>query len=480
MAYRFAPPEPRRLGESLLQQIGHTPLLRLRRVTRDLPSAVEVYVKAEWFNPGGSVKDRPVLRIIEDAERDGRLGPDRTIIDSSSGNAGIAYAMIGAAKGYRVRLFVPGNVSDERKRTLQALGADVRYTDSLEGSDGAIVAVREAVAADPGRYFFGDQYNNPSNVRAHFETTGPEIAEQTRGRITHFVAGLGTSGTLVGAGRYLGQAAPGVEIIAVEPDRPLHGIEGLKHMASSIVPGIYDPAVHRRTVRIKTEAAYDMARRLAREEGLLVGQSSGAAVLGAVAVARHLDEGVVVAVCADGADRYLSTAMWNDLPAPVRDDLIPVTTRIVGGPAGEVSVTTGASVADGAALHVTEDQVAAIVDQARREAPHECCGLLAGRAGRVERLFRGTNVDRSPYTYYMDPKEVLRATKEIDAAGQELLAIYHSHTHTDAYPSATDIAKAHYPDSLYLIISLKDPAVPEIRGFTIAGNTVVEKSVIVR
>jgi len=272
----------------------------------------------------------------------------------------------------------------------------------------------------------------------------------------------------------------GVEIIAVEPDRPLHGIEGLKHMASSIIPGIYEPAVHQRTVTIQTEAAYGMARRLAREEGLLVGQSSGAAVLGALAVARHLDDAVIVAVCPDGADRYLSTAMWTDPPVLPPDNLVAVTTRIAGGQTGEFIVTTMASVTGSAGILITQDQVAAMVEQARQEAPHECCGLLAGRSGGVERLFRGTNVDHNPFTYYMDPKEVLRATKEIDAAGQDLLAIYHSHTHTAAYPSATDIAKAHYPDSLYLIISLQDPVRPEIRAFVIDGDAVAEKSVIVR
>lgn len=480
MAYRFAPSAPQQLGQSLLQRIGNTPLLRLSRITSELPPAVEVYVKAEWFNPGGSVKDRPVLRIIEDAERDGRLTPQHVVTDSSSGNAGIAYAMIGAIKGYRVRLFVPGNVSVERKRLLRALGAEVHYTDPLEGSDGAIVAARQAIAADPQHYFFGDQYNNPSNVRAHFETTGPEIVEQTLGRVTHFIAGLGTSGTLVGVGRYLASTARSVEIIAVAPDRALHGIEGLKHMASSIVPGIYDASVHRRTIHVTTEAAYDMARRLAREEGLLVGQSSGASVLGALAVARHLDEGLVVALCPDGADRYLSTATWSDPQVPLSDAFIAVTTRIAGRPGGDLPVMTRTSLVDSAGLIVTPDQVAALIDQAHEEHPHECCGLLAGRLGRVEGVYRGTNVDHSPFTYYMDPKEVLRATKEIDAAGEDLLAIYHSHTHTAAYPSPTDIAKAHYPDSLYLIISLKDPARPEIRGFRIAGGHVTEKSVIIR
>lgn len=311
MAYRFAPGSAPRLGQSLLDSIGNTPLFRLERVTRGLPEGVEIYAKAEWFNPGGSVKDRSVSRIIEDAERDGRLTPDRAILDSSSGNAGIAYAMIGAAKGYRVRLVVPENVSEERKRTLHAFGADVQYSDPLEGSDGAIVVARNLYDESPQRYFFGDQYNNPSNPRAHYETTGPEVFAQTDGRVTHFVAGLGTSGTLVGAGRRLRELNAAVEIVAVEPDRGLHGIEGLKHMATAIVPGIYDPAVHHRKISVGTEEAYAMAQRLAREEGLLVGQSSGAAMAGALEVARGLGEGVIVAIFPDGGERYLTTALWR-------------------------------------------------------------------------------------------------------------------------------------------------------------------------
>lgn len=299
------------MAQSLLDAIGNTPLLRLQRLTRDLPAGVEIYVKAEWFNPGGSVKDRPVRRIIEDAERDGRLTPDRIILDSSSGNAGIAYAMIGAAKGYGVRLVVPDNVSEERRHILRALGAEVLYSDPLEGSDGAILVVRRMVQDDPGRYFFGDQYNNPSNWRAHYETTGPEVYAQTDGRITHFVAGLGTGGTVVGAGRRLRELNPQIQVVAVEPDSALHGIEGLKHMATAIVPGIYDPSVHQRKVEVRTETAYAMAQRLAREEGLLVGQSSGGAMVAAVEVARGLQRGVIVVVLPDGGDRYLSTALWR-------------------------------------------------------------------------------------------------------------------------------------------------------------------------
>jgi cysteine synthase B len=298
---------------SILDQIGRTPLLRLRRVTARLPASVEVYVKAEWFNPGGSVKDRPVLRMITDAERDGRLQPGKTILDSTSGNAGIAYAMIGAIKGYPVELVMPGSASVERKRIIAGYGARIVLSDPLEGSDGAILLAREILARDPDRYFKPDQYNNPSNWKAHYDTTGPEILEQTAGAITHFVAGLGTTGTLVGVGRRLHEANPGIQIVAVEPDAPLHGLEGLKHIASSIVPGIYDPSVHDRKVPVATEPSYAMARRLAREEGMFVGESAGAAVVAALEVARELRSGVVVVIAPDGGDRYLSTPLWRDV-----------------------------------------------------------------------------------------------------------------------------------------------------------------------
>ncbi len=298
---------------SLLDQIGGTPLLRLFRVTRSLPPSVEVYVKAEWFNPGGSVKDRPVLRMIADAERDGLLTHGKTILDSTSGNAGIAYAMIGAATGYEVELVVPGSASEERKRIIAAYGARIILSDPLEGSDGAIRMAREMLAAAPERYFKPDQYNNPANWRAHYDTTGGEILEQTGGRITHFVAGLGTTGTLVGSGRRLHDADPGIRVIAVEPDAALHGLEGLKHIASSIVPGIYDPDVHDEKIGVATEAGYAMARRLAREEGLFVGTSTGAAVHAAFEIAGRIRSGVVVVIAPDGGDRYLSTPLWRSL-----------------------------------------------------------------------------------------------------------------------------------------------------------------------
>jgi len=294
----------------LLQRIGHTPLLRAVRL-RGIPAGVEIWAKAEWFNPGGSVKDRPILRMIEEAERDGRLTPERVLLDSTSGNAGIAYAMIGAAKGYRVELVVPENVSEERKRIISAYGARIIYSDPLEGSDGAILLARERLAAEPDRYLMLDQYSNPGNWGAHYEGTGPELLEQTAGRLTHFVAGLGTSGTVMGVGRRLRESAPHVEIVAVQPDGPLHGLEGLKHMATSIVPGIYDPSIPHRVVTVRTEEAYAMTRRLAAEEGWLAGPSAGAAMDAALRLAHDVGEGVIAVVLPDGGDRYLSTGIFG-------------------------------------------------------------------------------------------------------------------------------------------------------------------------
>jgi S-sulfo-L-cysteine synthase (O-acetyl-L-serine-dependent) len=273
---------------------------------------VEIYGKAEWANPGGSVKDRPALRMIREGERTGALTRDKTIIDSTSGNTGIAYAMIAAALGYRVKLCLPKNASEERKRILQAYGAELVLTDPLAGSDGAIRAVREIVTAEPDKYFYPDQYNNPANWRAHYDTTGPEIFEQTEGRITHFVAGLGTSGTFMGAGRRLRELKPGVRLISMEPDSPFHGLEGLKHMETAIVPGIYDPTFADEQVTIATEDAHAMAKRLVRSEGWFVGISAAANVFAALKVAERIDEGVIVTVLCDDGSKYLSEKFWDD------------------------------------------------------------------------------------------------------------------------------------------------------------------------
>jgi cysteine synthase B len=295
---------------SLLDLIGNTPLIKLQHLVEN--PRVEIYGKAEWANPGGSVKDRPALRMIREGERTGALTRDKTIIDSTSGNTGIAYAMIAAALGYRVKLCLPKNASEERKRILRAFGAELVLTDPLAGSDGAILAVREIVTAEPDKYFYPDQYNNPANWRAHYDTTGVEIFEQTAGRITHFVAGLGTSGTFMGAGRRLRELKPGVRLISMEPDSPFHGLEGLKHMETAIVPGIYDPAFADEQITIATEEAHATAKRLVRSEGWFVGISAAANVAAAMKVAERIDEGVIVTVLCDDGSKYLSEKFWED------------------------------------------------------------------------------------------------------------------------------------------------------------------------
>jgi cysteine synthase B len=303
------PGVPRTVG-SVIDLIGNTPLIRLSGFEAGLRN-VELYAKAEWRNPGGSVKDRPAARMILDGERSGALTRTKILLDATSGNTGIAYAMIGAARGYRVRLCVPENVTPERKRILKAFGAEIIFTNPMEGSDGAIITARRMFAESPDLYFYPDQYNNPGNWRAHYDTTAPEIIEQTGGRLTHFVAGLGTSGTFIGAGRRLREFSPAIRLISVQPDSPLHGLEGLKHMATAIVPGIYDPALADEDIGISTEEAFDLTRRLARE-GIFVGISSGANLAGALQVARRVSDAVVVVVFCDGGEKYLSERFWDD------------------------------------------------------------------------------------------------------------------------------------------------------------------------
>src|SRR6266567_6981773 len=310
MSSSHAPIVDRALSSSVLDMIGRTPLVRLHQFERETPG-VELYAKAEWQNPGGSVKDRAAARMILDGEASGKLTPDRTIIDATSGNTGIAYAMVGAARGYKVTLCMPENASSERKLILRALGAELVLTSPLEGTDGAIREARRLYAEDPERYFYPDQYSNDANWRAHYDTTAPELIEQTSGKLTHFVAGLGTSGTFIGTGRRLRKFNPSIKLISFQPDRPFHGLEGLKHMDSAIVPPIYDATLADEDLRVDTERAYRMVRRLAREVGLLAGISSGAAVVAMLAVAKRIDRGVVVTVFPDGAEKYLNEPFWN-------------------------------------------------------------------------------------------------------------------------------------------------------------------------
>jgi len=293
--------------KTIVANIGHTPLIRLLRVGRALPAGVEVLAKAEHMNPGGSVKDRPALAMIVDAELRGVLYPGKTILDATSGNTGIAFAMLGAALGYDVTLCLPSNATPERKHILNRYCAKIIETDPMQGSDGAQLEARKLFDSSPGEYFYADQYNNDANWRAHYESTGPEIWEQTEGRVTHFIAGLGTSGTFMGTSRRLKEYSPNIQTISIEPSSPLHGIEGLKHMPSALVPGIYDPSLADARVEVETEEAHGMMKLLAREEGLLVGPSSGANVFAALHLARTLPAGsVVTTILCDGGERYLS------------------------------------------------------------------------------------------------------------------------------------------------------------------------------
>jgi cysteine synthase B len=300
---------------NLLATIGNTPLLRLDKMAADLPG-IEIYAKAEYFNPGGSVKDRAGLNMILDGERSGRLTKDRIILDATSGNTGIAYAMVGAAKGYRVKLCLPANASVERKRILKAYGAEMVFSDAAESSDGAIRLCRKIYEADPDVYFYPDQYNNPANWKAHFEGTGREIIEQTSGRLTHFVAAMGTSGTFVGVTRRLHRDLPEVKCYSGQPSSGFHGLEGLKHMPTAIVPGIYDEKLADGNIWLDTEDSYAMVRRMAKQEGLLVGISSGCNVLAARAIGKELvaegKPGVIVTVLCDSAEKYLSEHFWDE------------------------------------------------------------------------------------------------------------------------------------------------------------------------
>lgn len=304
------------LGHSLIERIGNTPLLQLDALTQDLPG-IALLGKAEWYNPGGSVKDRAAAHIVAEGRRRGQLGPGKILLDATSGNTGIAYAMLGAAQGFPVTLCMPENVSRERKQILQGYGANILYTDPADGSDGAIRMARELASKHPEQYFYADQYSNDANWKAHYYTTANEIWQQTQGRITHFVAMLGTSGTFVGTTRRLKELNPQVQCISLQPDSSFHGIEGAKHMASAIVPKIYDPALADRNLEIATEDAYAMARKLSRRAGLLVGISAAAAVVGCLKIAQELPmkrtrETVIVTILCDSGEKYLSERFWTE------------------------------------------------------------------------------------------------------------------------------------------------------------------------
>ncbi len=298
--------------DNLTNHVGNTPLLPLRRVTLGLPPSVSVFAKAEWFNPGGSIKDRAALNIIQTAIANGDLTPGKRLLDSTSGNTGIAYATFGAVMGIPVTLALPENASQERIAILRSLGVELILTDAEEGPQGSMLLVREMAEKEPSKYFYADQYSNPANWMAHYRSTGPEIYYQSNQQVTHFVAVMGTSGTMMGTGRYLKEKNPNIELVGGQPTKPFHGLEGMKHMASAIQPAIYDAHVHDRIVEVETEEAYKMVPRLGREEGLFVGLSSGAAAVAALKVARELDKGVVVTIFPDAGYKYLSNEeLWK-------------------------------------------------------------------------------------------------------------------------------------------------------------------------
>jgi cysteine synthase B len=430
---------------SLTDLIGRTPLVRLRRF--EPREGVEIYAKLEMKNPGGSVKDRAALAMMLEGERAGAFGGGRILLDATSGNTGIAYAMLGAARGHSVRLCVPENVTPERKRLLQVYGADLVLTDPMEGSDGAIRMVRAIYEREPSRYFYPDQYNNPANWRAHFDTTGLEIAEQTEGRVTHFIAGLGTSGTFVGTGRRLRQDVPGVKLISVQPDAPLHGLEGLKHMETAIVPGIYDPMLADVDARVSTDTAHELARRLAREEGLFVGPSSGAALGAALDIAADLHAGVIVAIFPDGGDRYLSDHLW-DRTGPLDSD-------------------RPAEAGDPPRVWIAEPELVALRRHAARTYPNECCGALLGpKQGRVTQAFPLDNTfpDAQRRRFLVGPDEYRRAEARASDTGLNLLGFYHSHPDHPAEPSQFDLDHA-WPNLSYLIVSVRQGQPKEARSW---------------
>jgi cysteine synthase B len=418
--------------DSILRLVGNTPLLRIRYFEDRYPD-LEVYAKAEWFNPGGSVKDRAALAMIEDGERRGALTKDKVLIDSTSGNTGVAYALVGAAKGHRVRLVMPANVSDERKQLVTAFGAEVVLSDGMEGSDGAIRLCRELIAEDPDRYFYPDQYNNPANPLAHYNGTGVEILEQTGGRITHFIAGLGTTGTFTGTARRLKEHDPSIRTIAVQPESGFHGLEGLKHLPTSIVPGIWDPSAPDELWGAPTEPAYDLARSLARTEGLLVGHSSGAALWAVEKLAARIRSGVVVTIFPDSGDRYLSSGLYRTRPWRITRQAL--------------------------------DQVNA---HASEGYPYEICGVMISARGSrhvIEtRRVRNTVVERARDRYEMDPREHIRIQRECDERGLEIIGYYHSHPDHPARASITDSRRS-LARAVYLIVSCVNGSVVDSNAF---------------
>jgi cysteine synthase B len=424
--------------------IGRTPLVRLRRF--EPRAGIEIHAKLESQNPSGSVKDRAALAMILEGERTGALHRGRVLLDATSGNTGISYAMLGAARGYQVELCMASNVTAERKRLLHAYGAELVFTDPMDGSDGAIREARRRYERDPQRYFYPDQYSNPANWRTHYQTTAVEIIEQTGGRITHFVAGLGTGGTFVGTARRLREWRPSVHLISVQPESALHGLEGLKHMASAIVPAIYDPTVADRDEPVSTEESYELVRRLAQEEGILVGPSAGAALAACLRVIADtaVDRAVFVTVFPDRGDRYLSERFWTE-----------------GGPRVPAHETPT----------IPEEVLAVIRDHGARTYPEECCGALIGReSGQViEALALSNTMDHRGRRFLIGPEEYKAAEARAAETGLTLVGFYHSHPDHPAVPSNFDLEHA-WPNLCYVIVSVREGRAGDLRAWRLRDD----------
>ncbi len=448
----YSAPSAVGFATSVMDLIGNTPLVRLQHVTEQVRGGL-IYAKAEWQNPSGSVKDRPAARMIAEAERSGDLRTGKILLDATSGNTGIAYAMIAAARGYRVKLCIPANANAERKKMLLAYGAELVFTDPMEGADGAVREARRIHASNPDLYFYSDQYNNDANWRAHYDTTGPEILAQSDGRVTHFVAGIGTSGTFVGTGRRLREFKRDIRLIAVQPDSPLHGLEGLKHLGSASVPGIYDPGLADEVITVSTEEAYAMVRRLALEEGLFVGVSSGANVVAAMRVASQTTNGIIVTILCDGGSRYLSERFWE-----------------------ETSVKSHHS------LTLPQNVVEEMRSHARQAYPNECCGALLGREREASMAIPLPNAtDGEPRRRFLiAPEEYLRVERQARERRELLLGIYHSHPNHPARPSQYDLEHA-WPNLDYVIMTVTDREVGAMTAWRIddTHSRFVEEAIVI-
>ena len=429
------------MAYDILKTIGNTPLYKFKKIGKENKN-VEIYAKLEYFNPGGSVKDRAAYQMIADGEKLGKLTKDKIILESTSGNTGIALAVIGKLKGYKVKLFMPSNVSEERKRIIREFGAELVFTDPLEGSDGAMIECQKEYEKHPEKYFKPDQYTNPSNSKSHFLGTGIEIWNQTKGKITHFVTGVGTGGTLIGTGRRLKHLSMDIKVIAIEPDYELHGLEGLKHMESSIMPKVYEQCYLDKKIRVKTEDAYDMVKRVAKEEGLFIGLSSGAAAFGALETAKKLDKGIVVTVFPDNADRYISKNFWED--------------EYFG-------------------VFIRQADLDKVTNHLKQAYPNEGCGLLLGEIKNNRKFVKevveaeNINKERAVDRFEIDANEYKKIDEHARKKGLDIIGVYHSHPDHPPRPSETDL-KIAQPVLSYFIVGIYQGSVIAVKSYKLSDD----------